>query len=288
MQVQDNRLSSFKSFFEKYLKGTEYASSELRPLFRRLSEDLLGLEPSQILLADDTLLTESQILKLLSATKELKKGRPIQYIIGHTEFSELKIKCDQRALIPRPETEELVRWITESHRSISSAIDIGTGTACIALALKNHFTSAQIAAMDSESDALELAEENSRLLDLEIELVLDDITEPRHEYGQYQIIVSNPPYVRASESNDMRANVLDHEPHSALFVEDEVPLQFYRAILEFASDHLRPSGWTYFEINENLGKEMADLLAQFGYSEIELRKDLYGKDRMIRGTLLKR
>ncbi len=234
MQVEDNKLSSFRDHFEKAMLKTEYAEREIRPLFKMLCEDLLDLSSSQIMLARDTLLTESQILLLLQASKELKKGRPIQYIIGRTEFAGLSILCDERALIPRPETEELVRWISDSHHSLGSILDIGTGTGCIALALKDHFDTAEVEAMDVEADAISLSQQNSEALGLKIELHVEDILEPRSTYPHYDLIVSNPPYVRGSESKEMRSNVLDHEPHSALFVDDSDPLLFYRSIFSFA------------------------------------------------------
>jgi release factor glutamine methyltransferase len=237
------------------------------------------------MLAEDTLLSESQILRLLQATKELRKGRPIQYIIGHSDFMGLRIICDQRALIPRPETEELVKWLFDSQSELKSALDIGTGTGCIALALKKHYLEADIHALDLHSEALSLAEENSNQLGLEVHLHKDDILNTHATYEQFNLIISNPPYVRMSEKTKMRANVLDHEPHSALFVEDEDPLQFYKAILRFARENLSESGWIYFEVNESSFKAIENLMAENGFENIECQQDLYGKDRMMRGKL---
>jgi release factor glutamine methyltransferase len=237
------------------------------------------------MLTEDTLLTESEILKLLSATKALKKGKPLQYVIGSTDFMGLNIKCDERALIPRPETEELMHWVIDSHSELNEILDIGTGTGCIPLALKNEFQSTQAHGVDVEAQAIELARENSALLQLEVKFLCDDILNPKGSYPKFDLIISNPPYVRSSESEEMRENVLAHEPHSALFVQDNDPLIFYRAIMNFAKEHLIDSGLLYFEINESFEKEMRALFAESGFTEIESKKDIYGKDRMMRGKV---
>lgn len=237
------------------------------------------------MLAEDTLLTESEILKLLSASKELKKGRPLQYISGRSEFLGLDLKTDERALIPRPETEELVKWVIDSHEQLKRILDIGTGTGCIALALKEHYAHADIHAIDHHREAISLALENSESTGLKIQLHKDDILAPSDVYGKFDLIISNPPYVLDSQKQYMRGNILDHEPHTALFVPNDDALKFYRAILLFSKKHLNTMAWLYFEINEDLVEQMRELITKFGYTEIEIKKDLNGKDRMMRAKL---
>lgn len=252
-------------------------------MFRMLCEDLLELNSTKIVLAQDVRLSESEILIMLGAIKQLKKQVPIQYIIGHCEFYGLEILCDERALIPRPETEELVDWICTSHHDCGSILDIGTGTGCIPLAIKSKNTNCAVHAMDVSTEALELARSNAIHNKLDIHFHKDDILNPQGEYSRVEIIASNPPYIQEREKAAMNRNVLDYEPELALFVPDMDPLKFYKAVMDFAIQNLAENGWVYFEINEAYGKETADLMEASGFQSIEIKKDLNGKDRMVRG-----
>ncbi len=284
MQVQDNRLSSMRAYFERMLRATDTPAEEYRPLFRMLVCELLGRPSRDVLLAEEARLSESEILSMLDAIKALRKGRPIQYILGHTEFYGLKILCDERALIPRPETEELVRWIDEIHEESMSILDIGTGSGCIALALASLTQRHKVTGLDISHATVDLAIKNARALSLDIAVIQDDILAPMKEYPSFDLIVSNPPYVRQSEKIKMKDRVLAHEPHLALFVADDDALLFYEAIAQFAQKQLKGGGELFLEINEYLAEETILLLRKNGFDNIEKRLDLYGKDRMIRAV----
>ncbi|MEO8796210.1 MAG: peptide chain release factor N(5)-glutamine methyltransferase, partial [Daejeonella sp.] len=226
---------------------------------------------------------------LISILDELKTGKPLQYILGETEFYDLPFKVNPSVLIPRPETEELVDWIIKDLLSRKQTkpeiLDIGTGSGCIPIALKKNIPEAKVSAIDISGAALETAIKNSVLNKVEVKFHLHDILNTESGFfndSEFDIVVSNPPYVTLSEKNLMHQNVLEHEPHLALFVDDNDPLIFYKAITKFASAHLKKDGVLYLEINENLGGETVSLLKGFGFKNVELRKDLPGKDRMIR------
>ena len=229
-----------------------------------------------------------RVLQIKDIIKQLKSGKPIQQILGETAFYDLEIKVSPEVLIPRQETEELVDWmISDLKGRPVKILDIGTGTGCIAIALAGYLKEAQVHALDVSSHILELARENARINKVNIRLILADILkEPSSEsplaQETYQVIVSNPPYVRESEKSRMHPNVRDHEPDKALFVSDEDPLIFYRQILLFARHHLAPEGLIWFEINESLGRKMITLLKEEGYRDIQLKKDIHNKHRMIK------
>jgi len=281
MQVQDNKLSSMRDYFTRIIRSTDTPEEEYRPLFRTLVCELLKRPATDVLLAKEARLSESEILVMLDAIKALRASRPIQYIIGNTDFYGLHLSCDERALIPRPETEELVRWIEELNRSELAILDIGTGTGCIALALASLSQKHRLSAIDHSKEALSLAQENANSLSLQVEFKQDDILNPSDDYPIYDLIVSNPPYVRSMEKEEMKERVLKHEPHLALFVKDDDPLLFYRAIARFAQRHLSSNGLLFFEINEYLAEDTIQLLDDMGFLAIEKRQDLYGKDRML-------
>jgi len=228
------------------------------------------------------------IRQIKDITKQLKSGKPIQQILGETQFYELTIKTSPAALIPRQETEELVDWMISDLKGTRARIlDIGTGTGCIAIALACHLKNAGVHGLDVSPQILDLARENAHLNGVEIRFLLADIFKappPEIQPGDdsYQVIVSNPPYVRESEKNRMHPNVLKYEPGQALFVSDQDPLIYYRKILEFAEDHLEHQGLIWFEINEALGRQMISLLEAKDYQNIQLRKDINDKDRMIK------
>lgn len=270
-----------------------YEKDEVNSFFDLLIEHYIGLKRIELVLNPQYTITNGQELLLSKALSELENNKPIQYIIGETEFYGLPFKVSEHTLIPRPETEELVHWLIECHsvRSEESELkilDIGTGTGCIAISLAKNLPEANVSALDVSDKAIKIAKQNAVLNEVNIEFIHDSILIPRHAKlvslsHNFDIIVSNPPYVRNLEKVEIKSNVLDNEPHLALFVDDDNPLQFYRAICEFAQIHLYPNGILYFEINEYLGEEMIQLLQEYDFKNIELKKDMFGKNRMIKG-----
>ncbi|MEJ7779707.1 MAG: peptide chain release factor N(5)-glutamine methyltransferase [Daejeonella sp.] len=235
-------------------------------------------------------LCEQELLIFQKILLDLKKGIPVQYVLGETEFYGSVFKVNPSVLIPRPETEELVDWILKDFKqqeknNILKILDIGTGSGCIPITLKKYLPDAEISAIDISSHALTTAEENAILNNTEINFMLEDILSPESSARQYSVIVSNPPYVTLGEKENMHTNVIDYEPHLALFVPDKDPLIFYNAIAQYAFVHLQPGGLLYLEINENLGSETVKLLQNSGFRNLELRKDLRDKDRMIKASL---
>jgi len=213
----------------------------------------------------------------------LKNFEPIQYILGETEFYGLKLAVNPFVLIPRPETEELVQWIIKSQLPENCKIlDIGTGSGCIALALKNELKNAEVFGTDISENALVVARQNAIKNNLDVDFFQADILKwEKIDWKTFDVIVSNPPYIRESEKKLIHPNVINHEPASALFVADSNPLVFYRSIAIFAKKQLSGNGLLFFEINENLGSEMKKMLICFGFSEIEIRKDINRKNRMV-------
>ena len=263
---------------------------------RLLMSHITGLSMTQLLAERDLSLTEEQQKWYNEAIVRLKNNEPIQHILGYSEFYGRKLKCDKRALVPRPETEELVDWIisdwstVNSQQSTVNCIDIGTGTGCIALSLAKELPLAKVTALDISIDALSLALENAEMLEVgNVDFAEGDILNMDDEHcvarEKYAVIVSNPPYVRECEKAEMEANVLEYDPHTALFVSNEDPLIFYRTIGEFGLSHLEKDGALYFEINQYLGQETCDLLVAMGYKNVELREDINGNARMIKATL---
>ncbi|MDD3566985.1 MAG: peptide chain release factor N(5)-glutamine methyltransferase [Bacteroidales bacterium] len=216
---------------------------------------------------------------------QLKLQKPIQYILGNTEFFGLNLRVTPSVLIPRPETEELVDWILKTHNSTSpSILDIGTGSGCIAIALAKNIPGAKVFALDISPEALVLASENAEKNDASVTFINKNILHLPTELdgSPFDIIVSNPPYVRESEKKLMEPNVLEYEPELALYVSDANPLEFYKAIASVAQKHLKPKGWVYCEINEAFGIETASIFAEMGFSDLTIRKDINGKERMLR------
>ena len=270
---------------------------EITPYIKRLlMSHITGLSMTQLLAERDFRLSEEQQKWYVEAIERLKNNEPLQHVMGQCEFYGRKFKCDGRALVPRPETEELVEWIISMHNAQCTVhnnlniLDIGTGTGCIALSLAKELAEAEVTALDISAEALSLARENAEILEVEnVVFVEGDILnmDDKHVVAKdkYTVIVSNPPYVRECEKKDMEANVLEYDPHTALFVSDEDPLIFYRAIGEFALTHLEDGGALYFEINQYLGQETCDLLIAMGYKNVEMREDINGNPRMIKATL---
>lgn len=275
-----------------------FGNEEVNSFFNILIEHYLDLKRIHLVLEPEYAITKEEEQPLFEALAHLKLQKPIQYILGETEFYGLPFKVNQHTLIPRPETEELVDWIINSHSERSEEsqreesqlkiLDIGTGTGCIAISLAKHLKKAKVSALDVSEDALKIAKQNAKLNEVDVEFIHDNILNSRHAEGvsashYYDVIVSNPPYVRDLEKAEIQPNVLENEPHLALFVEDENPLQFYKAICEFAQLNLKDNGTLFFEINEYLGKEMVELMTKFNFKDIELKKDMFRKDRMIFG-----
>ena len=240
----------------------------------------------------DELSSADEIL-LLRYLVELKTGKPLQYVLGETEFFGLPFKVNPSVLIPRPETEELVDWIikdiTQSKIEIDLQdqliLDIGTGSGCIPVALKKNLPAARVWGIDVSSKAIDTARENSALNDVEVSFFEENIfglLSKEMFKTPFSVIVSNPPYVTLAEKKSMHKNVVDFEPHGALFVENDDPLQFYKTIAIFAEERLREKGRLFLEINENYGNEMITLLEESGFQNIELRQDLRGRERMIK------
>ena len=274
-------MKATNQYIEKELEGF-YPKTEIEGISRLIFEAIFGWGfTEQVVKKHEKILT-ADLEKIKGIVTRLKKFEPIQYILGETEFYGLKLKVDTSVLIPRQETEELVHWIIQSEIPEEIIIlDIGTGSGCIALALKGKFKKAKVFGIDISDQALEVARQNAVKNGLDVEFIKADILNWEHfEWGNYNVIVSNPPYIRELEKVKMHANVLNFEPENALFISDNDPLIFYRAIAEFAKKHLANKGWLFFEINENLGSEMNQLLIDFGFCNIEKRKDINGKDRM--------
>jgi release factor glutamine methyltransferase len=287
-----------KSNFAKnntMLPTIQYIRKELMPSFtREETESLIRLIFSQLknysltdlVLRENDPLTATEITEIKNIVDRLKHHEPIQYILGTTQFYGINLEIKPGVLIPRPETEELVDWILRSEQAALKILDIGTGSGCIALALKKHLSAANVQGCDLSPDALALARKNAENSGLDVAFLLADILAwQNQEWPEtYDIIVSNPPYVREKEALAMKRNVLEYDPHSALFVPDVDPLIFYINITDFALTHLKSGGKLYFEINENFGNEMVNLLSSKGFQDVTIKKDMQGKNRMARGT----
>ncbi len=245
--------------------------------------------PSSIYLSDPHRMAGSgNIMQINKIVAEIHTGRPIQYILGYTHFCDLRFELDEHVLIPRPETEEMIYQIrADTYRSGCRMIDLGTGSGCIALSLKKYFPGCEVYALEKSRPALIRAKENGRLLNLDVTWIFGDMLQQQllQVEEKFDLVVSNPPYVRKSERMMMDDNVLLHEPGMALFVEDQDPLIFYRAIRTFCLSHLRPGGILWVEINEKLGEETAALFTDAGFLDITIRKDIHKKDRFITASL---
>lgn len=266
--------------------GNRYDRHELASITRTVCCDLLGIHSSCFYTKEEVTLTTGQEQLLDGIISRLQQGEPLQYIEGRTPFYGMDFKVSPAVLIPRPETAELIDWVVSEHsHEPLRLIDLGTGSGCIAIALSRQLPEATIEACDISADALAIAEENSRANGAAVSFfkhdILDLATPLPHSYN---IIVSNPPYIRQSEAAEMEAHVTDWEPHTALFVPDDDALRFYRAIAEIGqTEALKPGGCIYVEINQALGKETMALFESYGYHHVELRKDIYGNERMVRG-----
>ena len=266
-----------------------YPEGEARALARWVCEECFGLTQADLLLDKDNQLSADDIAQSEEITERLLRHEPIQYIVGHTTFCGHRFDVGPGALIPRPETEQMVRNILDElpHSTAQGhplrILDIGTGTGCIAISLALALPGAEVTAWDVSPQALEVARANGRRhAEAHVEFEQCDILRPQPDNRLWDIIVSNPPYIRQSEAARMEHNVLDYEPHLALFVPDTDPLRFYRAIAQFAAGHLNENGQLWLEINEALGKETAHSIEENGPFEAELRIDDFGRPRMLK------
>lgn len=262
-----------------------YPKGEVESFIALAFEDVLEYSRVDTIMNSNEVIPFQYIERFFGILESLRKFQPIQYILGKTVFYGLPIQVNSHVLIPRPETEELVHWILKDEwKDDATVLDLGTGSGCIALSLKDHLKKAVVHGADISIEALNVAKRNAVSNGLQVDFFQFDILNQESlGFAKYDIIVSNPPYVRMSEKEWMDKNVLNHEPHPAIFVDEEEPLIFYRKIVDLAEGHLNKSGKLYFEINEAYGSEVVQLLKDRGYEDVILKKDYNGKDRMVGG-----
>ena len=264
--------------------GGFFQSSEIDFYYKTLLKDGLNRDPIQLSIEPWVELTSEEEFFVKESLSKLVAHQPLQYILGRAHFRDLTLKVDKRVLIPRPETEEMVEWVLEDFKKLNQKlrlIDMGTGSGCIGIALAKAQPYFSVFALDKDVDILDLTAENAKLNGVQIKCIEQDMNQMNTLKLKIDVIVSNPPYVMLSEQNQMKSNVLDYEPHQAIFISNKDPLLFYRLILEFASENLKPKGFIYFEINPLLLKELKDLIISFSYIVFE-RLDIFKKVRMLR------
>ena len=273
------KLKDLKKDFIIKLSVT-YQKEEVLSFFKILCEEYLNITPTKLLLVGEELINKEQLDMFSKVIIRLLNEEPIQYILNTTSFYGLDFISTPSALIPRPETEELVDWILKSEKNKISILDIGTGTGCIPISLAKNNTDYTVSALDISDVALELAKDNAQKNEVDISFISADIFSYTSD-KKYDLIVSNPPYVRESEKKLMSKNVLDFEPELALFVDNDDPLVFYRAILKFANKNMQTNGKVYFEINEYLYNDMKELFLDYEYININFKIDFFGKNRFV-------
>ena len=274
MTLQDFKLKMISEL------SSIYESDELNSIFNLLSEDYLNIPRSKILLADEINLDQSNQMLFFSALKRLKNHEPIQYVLGRANFMDLEFKVNSSVLIPRPETEELVRLILKEDLDGKEILDIGTGSGCIAISLAKNLPNSKVSALDISNDALEVAKENAKLNNVNVEFIHADIIEYQSD-KKYDIIVSNPPYVLESEKSLMKKNVLDFEPELALFVEDNNALKYYDSILKFGMIYMKKTGYLFFEINSDLSSQLQNICLTYNYNNLNFFIDSSSKTRFL-------
>lgn len=290
MKIASTKIADVIRFFREELKDS-YEPGEVETFISYCFEAYLNFSKTDLLVKSTGSMSESELLKFNFAVKQLKQQRPIQYILGKADFYRLQFIVNEQVLIPRPETEELVDLIIREYKQMQTPtiLDIGTGSGCIAITLKKNLQAATVTAIDVSEEALKVASQNATLNQAEVSFFQQDIlkvnTMPAAAPQQFDCIVSNPPYICFSERNEMEKNVLEHEPHLALFVPDEDPLLFYKAIADFALIHLKPRGKLYFEINAAYGLETRQMLEIKGFKNVILISDLNNKNRILQGSL---
>lgn len=278
------RIKQYKTIFLNELSSL-YDEKEAESFFYLTLEQFHHIKRIDLALNPEMKMDSQQLLRWENVVIDLQKQKPIQYILGQTEFYGLPFLVNENTLIPRPETEELVDLIVVESRKLKvesvSILDVGTGSGCIAISLAKNLTNATVFAIDVSEKALEVAQKNADLNKIEVHFIQKNILETDDLEQQFDIIVSNPPYVRMLEKAEIKTNVLDYEPHLALFVDDNDALLFYRKIAQLALKNLSKNGKLYFEINQYLGKETAELLEQLDFKDVRLIKDIYDNDRII-------
>jgi release factor glutamine methyltransferase len=291
--------------FHQSLKDL-YDSREIEAIALLVIEEITGITRAKLKAFPEDNVGGEAIEKIQAVLDELKTGKPVQYILGSTEFYGLNFLVNPATLIPRPETEELVDWILVESQKLKvesqqplTIFDIGTGSGCIAISLKKNLPDAQVTAIDISAHALHTAAQNAVINEVKIDFIEHNILDIEYsenrassqeennsacdiQTAMFNIIVSNPPYVTLADKSQMHQNVTDFEPHSALFVPEDDPLIFYKAIVKYATGHLFQNSMLFFEINENHGKEVIELLTDKYFINIELRKDISGRDRMVK------
>jgi protein-(glutamine-N5) methyltransferase, release factor-specific len=275
--------AELKHFIHQRL-GKLYESTEIQSFYFMLLAHYGHYSKVDVLTNTEEELPEEVVLPIKKAIKALLSAEPIQYVLGETEFCSYRFFVTKDVLIPRPETEELVDWVYRQYKTTATPLkilDIGTGSGAIAISLKKLLPQAEVTAIDVSAEALAIARRNAKTNGATIHFVQQDILMTDRLPEKYDVIISNPPYVRFAEQAEMHPNVLNYEPHLALFVSDENPLLFYDKIAELAYRFLTPQGSLFFEINQYLGKETQDLVRQKGFNEVILQQDLLGNDRML-------
>ena len=282
-------LNEARTILTKELKSI-YDTDELKNIIDLVLERITGFPKAEQIRSKVPYLTCEQLEDIDGITDRLKKNEPVQYVLGEAWFYGMKFTVNKNVLIPRPETEELVDWIVKQEvigNTQLAILDIGTGSGCIPITLKKKLPGANVSAIDVCSEALFTAIENAVALEADVEFMLLDFLDEEKwaTLGQYDIIVSNPPYVKQSEISSMHQRVKEFEPHKALFVPDNDALLFYKKLAAFSQHHLKPNGNLFIEINEALGNDVTDLFRSSGLATIELKKDMQGKDRMIKAGI---
>ena len=286
-KIPDNKLSSVKTYFFKEL-DVLLGARECKSYFELCCYSWLGMSKSDLILEASAVLSESQILKFLYGIKEFKKHVPLAHVLGEQYFYGLTFKVNKQVLIPRPETEELVDLIVQENKGEIDVLDVGTGSGCIAISLKKSLPNAVVSAVDISEGAIEVALSNSLKNNTKVNFVLSDALDllaSEVSNKKWDVVVSNPPYIPVQEKLGMDKNVVGYDPDLALFVPDSAPLLFYDAIGHWAKKFLKPTGKLYFEIHENFGQEVCDLLLGIGFSEVVLLQDLQGKDRIVKAVI---
>jgi len=279
MFVADNRLSSARAYFNEQLTA-QFSASECKQMWQQILYKRFHWTPTELLLKQDERLSESDLLYIRSFVKRLQAHEPFQHILGEVFFSDLLLKSDARALVPRPETEELIDLIQKQRQDFSQIVDVCTGSGCIALALKSKFPQAEVLGLDLSHEAIALATENARFTNLDVDFQVIDIFDWQPTQN-FDLLVSNPPYIPQAEKAQMQANVLQYEPHMALFVPDQAPLLFYERLQVLAKNHLAKGGWLALEIHEEFATPTKALFETPDYINLEIYRDLQGKNRML-------
>lgn len=285
LEISDNQILTLYRHYAEALKGL-YDENEAKALARLVFQEIIGISPARLFADPTQLLTESEILNVHFAFKDLLKGKPIQYLIGKAYFRGLELHVEPGVLIPRPETEELVGLVIEDFRNSEGIriLDIGTGSGCIAISLARELKNPVVYALDNHDTALAIASQNAQKHNVRIDFQKNNILDPTGWDDlprQLDVVISNPPYITESEKHGLHRNVTGYEPPEALFVPDDEPLIFYKAITSTAHSILKSGGRLYYEINEKLGKEIAHLLKETGFCNVSVINDFRGKDRFV-------